>query len=163
MAKSKSTKRRRTAKSDKRAAEHAENIKLALDYRRRGYDYHEIAESMSVSPRTVSRWITEAIKDIPREEATAVRAVMLKRLDEMLKSPMRAVDEDCADSSHISSILAIEDRRAKLLGIYDIWADGDAEDPNTRAGRMLGAAIAQMQADAPVLRPDAAIPLVPIL
>jgi hypothetical protein len=32
-----------------------------------------------------------------------------------------------------------------------------------RAGRMLGAAIAKMQADAPILRPDAPIPLQPVL
>jgi hypothetical protein len=62
----------------------------------------------------------------------------------------------------VSAIQAIEDRRARLLGLYDL-VDGDVEDPESHAGRMLAATIAQITADRPLLRPDAPIPLQPIL
>jgi hypothetical protein len=49
--------------------------------------------------------------------------MMLARLDRMLKGLMRSVEEDAADSLPISAILQIEDRRAKLLGLYDAWIE----------------------------------------
>lgn len=75
---------------------------------------------------------------------------------------MRSVEEDAADLSIIDALLAIQNQRRKLLGIYDL-VDGDVEDPQRQAGRMLVSALAQITADRPVLKPDAAIPLNPIM
>jgi hypothetical protein len=155
--------RRRSAKSDRKAAQRAEKMADALSYRRLGYTYAQISETMGISIGTAHNWVTAAIKNIPAEEAALVRKQMLDRLDYMSQSLMRAVVEETADSSIINALLAIEERRAKLLGVYDLVAYGDYDDPESRAGRMLGIAIAQIKADAPVLKPDAPVPLVPIL
>jgi hypothetical protein len=152
----------RSAKADRLAAERAEKQREALSYRRVGYSFHDIAETMEISPSMAHRWVSEAIKAIPQQAADDVRRMMLDRLDGMMVGLMRTVEEDQADPSTINAILAIEDRRARLLGIYDL-AYGEYEDPESRAGRMLGAVIAQIKADAPVLRPDGPIPLIPVL
>jgi hypothetical protein len=110
---------------------------------------------------TVRRWVTDAIKAIPREAADEVRKQMLDRLDYMMQNLMRAV-QDAADSSTISALLQIEDRRAKLLGLYalpDCLDGGGFEVPEILHRRL----IERITADAPVLRHDVPIPLKPIM
>jgi hypothetical protein len=46
------------------------------------------------------------------------------------------VISETGDSATINAILAIDDRQAKPLDIYDIV--DSADDPESRAGRMLG-------------------------
>jgi hypothetical protein len=156
-----SKKRRRTAAIDKQAIELAEHMATALQYRRLGYTYQQISETMERPVSTVARWVTEAIKAIPQKTADEVRKLMLDRLDHLMQGLMRAVDEDSADSSTITALLAIEERRAKLLGLYTMpdYFDGAYADEEVRHRRQ----IELLQAHAPVLRHDEPIPLQPIL
>jgi hypothetical protein len=142
----------------------AEKIKEALNYRRLGYTFEQIGDTMSCAPSTAFNWVMTGIRAISVEEVDAVRTQMLDRLDHLLQGLMKAVILDEAnDSATVNSILAIEDRRAKLLGIYELGY-GSMDDPTTMAGKMHGAAMAEILASRPLLRPDApAIPLMPIL
>jgi hypothetical protein len=47
------------------------------------------------------------------------------------------------DGSVITAVLAIQNRCAKLLGVYEP-IDGDVEDPESRTGGMLGTACARL-------------------
>jgi hypothetical protein len=85
--------------------------------------------------------------------------MMLDRLDQMLQPLMRAFEEDAADSSTISAILQIGAARGAAWPLRSVRRRASFEDPESRTGRMLAAAVAQITADRPVLRPDAPIPL----
>lgn len=140
----------------------ATKINEALNYRRMGYTFAQIGETMGFSTTSARDHVKKGLAGLYYENAVEVRAQMLDRLDYMLQILMKAVVVDEAgDSATINAILAIEERRAKLTGVYQI--QDSVDDPESRAGRMLGAAIAQIKADAPVLRPDGPIPLIPIL
>jgi hypothetical protein len=166
MGKKKSTgsRRRRSAKIDKQAAERAEKMREALQYRRLGYSYEAIGETIGVSQSTAHRYVTDAIRAIPADEAEDVRLMMLDRLDRMLAPLMRQVEEDAADSSTISAILQVEDRRARLLGIYSLPALGDGADAvDSRGALEHRRLLERIIAERPALRPDEGGPLVPIL
>jgi DNA-directed RNA polymerase specialized sigma24 family protein len=42
-----------------------------------GYSHAEIAETMGISQSTSRRWVSAALKEIPREAADEVRGMML--------------------------------------------------------------------------------------
>jgi len=111
----------------------------------------------------IDGWVTMAIKAIPQQAAEEVRSMMPDRLDRMMQPLMRAIEEDVPDSSTVSAILQIEDRRARLLGIYSLSPYGEnAEDPQGRAAIEHRRLIERIIADRPVLRPDEPGPRGPI-
>ena len=102
MAKTSKKWRRRSAKVDQAAIARAEKMREALNYRRLGYSFQQISETLEVSVSTAHRWYAEALSAIPRQEADEIRREMLHRLDSMMVGLMRNVEDDAADSSTIN-------------------------------------------------------------
>lgn len=86
----------------------------ALAHRIRGLSLAKIGEQMNLSKERIWQLVTEALADIPRENAEAVRSMELDRLDEM----QAGVWDNAltGDPKAIASMMAIQERRAKLTG-----------------------------------------------
>ncbi len=157
----KGAKRKANGSGKKKARTDAASIRLrekqkeALDYRRMGYSYRQIAEQMDEATSTVSRWVREAVREIGEEEASDVRALMLERLDWMLSETMSLMQESF-EPALIDTVLKLDDRRARILGLYRDGGDSPAET----VLKAMGARMAEMmKMDAPVLRIEAGTPL----
>lgn len=86
----------------------------------------EIAKLMGVAVSTVSRYISDAIRDIPRENAEELIEIELQRLDKMLEGIY--ADATHGDTWKIDRALAIMDQRAKYLGLYDYKQPDQSKD-----------------------------------
>lgn len=140
--------------TDKAAIALAERRKEALDYRRQGYTFAQIAEAMEISTTTAWSYVTEEIKAIPQEEADEVRKMELDRLDVMQQQLFPLLFE-APDSGIIDGILRIMDRRARYLGLYR-----DDSSPTDKVFKAMGERMAQMmKQDAPVLHIEAGTPV----
>lgn len=91
----------------------------ALEMRLAGKSQAEIAEELGVSSSSVSRYITQAVAAITRENAEEYLELELSRLDAMLAAiwPDIISGEKGAEWK-IDRALAIMDQRAKLTGRY---------------------------------------------
>lgn len=94
----------------------------ALSMRLAGARNDQIAQALGVHPRTITAWVSDAIKDIPREEAEEMRRLELDRLDALQAAVWRSAMK--GDGRAVDRVLAIMDRRAKYLGLYDAQAEG---------------------------------------
>lgn len=94
----------------------------ALDLRRKGYSYVQIAAIMGYAYASgAEKAVRRALKYVIREPAEAVRKLELDRLDSMLQAIWPRVQR--GDLLAMDRALRIEERRAKLLGLDTI--DGD--------------------------------------
>ena len=151
-------KRAKSAKEHKREIERRENMNEALDYRRQGYTYQQIAEQMDKDRSTIFRWVNEAIAEIPVEKAEIVRTMELERLD-LMQQRLWEQFEEAPSGQSMNSILALMDRRARYLKLYQD-EDGGADEFMAMASQRFAEMLA---ADKPILRPDGAIPANPVL
>lgn len=93
----------------------AERRAQALELRRSGMDYREIAARLGVSTTLAWRDVQAAVKDIIREPAEDVRTLEIERLDRLFEAHYaRALNGD-----HRSTELCLKvmDRRGRMLGI----------------------------------------------
>lgn len=91
----------------------------ALEMRLAGKSQAEIAEELGVSSSSVSRYITQAVAAITRENAEEYLQLELSRLDAMLAAIWpKIVHADEGQTWFIDRALAIMDQRAKLTGRY---------------------------------------------
>ena len=105
----------------KTAAEEAatlERRKHALDLRKAGFTYQEIADRLKVVVSTAHKDVTSELKRLAKEtleSADEVRQLELGRLDMLLKGlePMARVGK----SDAVNAYLKVMERRAKLLGL----------------------------------------------
>lgn len=156
----KKRRRNRSVKEDKAAIERAEKKAAALDFRRQGYTYAAIAAELGISAPTAHRYVQDAIAEIPQEAAEEVRTMMIGRLDAMMSKCYEQLDMgEGVDAGLFEMILKLDDRRARLLGIYR-ENDGAAD---SLAGALIDRMAAAMKADAPILRPDGPIPASPVM
>ncbi|MBF6394111.1 helix-turn-helix domain-containing protein [Nocardia farcinica] len=107
--------RKHTLSPEQRAGTQ-ERRNRALELRLAGTPQADIAEQMGVSRTTVSKWISHAIRDITRENAEEYIEIQQQRFDAMLAGIWN--DATHGDTWKIDRALAIEDQRAKLLGLY---------------------------------------------
>ena len=145
-----------------RDIERAEKIKEALDYRKMGYSYAEIAEQMNIGRTTAFDLVKARIAMIPKESAEDVRELELARLDGILSKLMEIL-EDAPEMGVIDMVFKVQDRRAKYVsGLY--VAPPVADDPMSKMMAAAGERFAEMvAADRPMLAPDAPIPANPVL
>ena len=157
-------KRKRKSKSkgtDVAAIKKRENTKAACEYRKQGYTFVEIAEELKVSTATAYRWVSEAIKEIPEEAAAEVRTMILGRLDFLTSRTFEILGE-AFEPSLVDVVLKLDDRRARLLGLYP--SNGSGGNPADQLlGMMADRFKEQLELDRPILRPDGPIPANPIL
>lgn len=101
----------------------AEKRKQALDLRRAGWSYDDIAAEVGYANRgSAHRAVKQGIADITRESASELLELELARLDDMfagLYTAARSGDDHFATDR----ALKIMDMRARLLGLYDRRAD----------------------------------------
>lgn len=89
--------------------------KEALQLRMAGATYREIAEQQQRNVADVHKDVQKAMRDIPKEEADALRKQERDRLD---KLQFALWDSAISGDVHASQqVLKIIDRRAKLLGL----------------------------------------------
>lgn len=151
-----------------KAAKLAEDQAEALRMRRNGTPYKEIAAMFDVSVTTAHRWVTDAIKAIPKEAAEEMRHHMLSRYDRLTEMYMEALEDmegTMPPDNVVNMLLQLDQRRAKLLGLdfsdrmiaesYKKQADSYVQQGD-KYGEML-------KADVPILRPDAPLPPQPVL
>lgn len=136
--------------------ERAEKIREALDYRRQGYTYAEIGEQMGVALTTARNWVREGIEAIPEEAAEEVRKLELDRID-LMQSRIFSLFLETPDPAYGEFIMKCMDKRAKYLKTQ---LDDPADDFfGSIADRMKE----MVEADRPILRPDAPVPANPVL
>lgn len=86
----------------------------ALDLRRKGYTYSEIAAEMGyTSKATAYRVVAKGLRKMIQEPAEDVLKLELDRLDALLKELWKRKDQ----TDVVDRILRVMDRRAKYLGL----------------------------------------------
>lgn len=93
----------------------AERMATALNWRKQGFSYHQIAAKMKEPMNTVYDLVIEALKEIKREPAEHVLELELARADELLASVFK--DATKGKDAKIATALRISERRSKLLGL----------------------------------------------
>lgn len=123
------TYKRKTAAVDAQRADMAEKERKALQLRRQGKTYGQIASLMGCATSIAHRYVDMAIANIPKEEAELVRAIELDRLDRDLRRNERILEKletraDQGDDKAIQNVALlhnsnrrIQERRAKYLGL----------------------------------------------
>jgi hypothetical protein len=107
---------RRNARTSARKIRLREKQAEALEMRKAGLDFKNIARAMKTSMTTVFRWVTEEMDRVAREPAKMLLQMELERLDRLQAGIYaRAARGDLAA---IVAVLRIMDQRAKLLGWY---------------------------------------------
>lgn len=102
--------------------ERATRRQEAITLRRAGIRVDQIAQRFRVHESTIYAWCREAIRDIPREEADELRLMELDRLDALQQAAWTEAMR--GDPRAIDRVLAVMDRRARYLGLYDARAEG---------------------------------------
>ncbi|WDH77914.1 hypothetical protein PTQ19_10310 [Microbacterium esteraromaticum] len=112
--------------TDRRATA-AEKRKQALDLRRAGWGYQEIADEVGWANKgTAHTQVQKAIKEITRESATELLELELSRLDDMFAGLYEAARG--GDNYSVDRALKIMDQRARLLGLYEKKPEDGAAD-----------------------------------
>ena len=105
--------------------------------RRQGQTFEAIGEQLGITKQRVHQLYWDTLRKIPAQEVTEYRAEQAERLDEMLRKAYEVLErkhitvsngkviylddqpmeDDAPTLMAIKSILQIEERRAKLLGL----------------------------------------------
>lgn len=144
---------RKNTHSPATLAETQQKRNKALEMRLAGKTQQQIAVEMGVHKSTVSGWIKDAIADITRENAEEYIQIQQNRFDAMLAGIWS--DATRGDTWKIDRALAIEDQRAKLLGLYktaELKAIADAkgnvsEESKSMVGQLVEALHAAYEQD----------------
>lgn len=90
----------------------------ALELRKAGYQYKDIADALGVSISTVGRWVQEGMDQWKKQAVKYAEDIVLmeeKRLDRMLAGVWSRAK--AGDDAAVDRVIKIMDRRAKLLGL----------------------------------------------
>lgn len=96
----------------------AEKRALAMEYRREGWSYRDIAMLMESTISTVYAWVQGeliALRSLTKEAAEDVRDMELQRCDMLLNNLMPGIK--AGDAQSIVAALRVGERRSKLLGL----------------------------------------------
>lgn len=96
----------------------AEKRKQALDLRRAGWSFDEIAAEVGYANKgSAHRAVKQGIADITRESASELLELELSRLDDLFSGLYESARN--GDNFSVDRALKIMDQRARLLGLYD--------------------------------------------
>lgn len=100
----------------------AEKRKKALDLRRAGWSFEDIAAEVGYANKgSAHRAVKQGIAAITRESATELIELELSRLDDLLAGLYEQARN--GDLFAVDRALKIMDQRAKFLGLYDHKTD----------------------------------------
>ena len=105
-----------TQKAGPKALRTHERQLQALDLRRKGGTYAQIAQTMGVVKATAFNLVQEALITTIQEPSDAVRALEMERLD-FLTQKLEARIQAGEDKA-INTLLKVMDHRARLLGLF---------------------------------------------
>lgn len=120
-------------KTSKRRIESAEKRLKALDLRKAGMSYRQMAGHLGVSPSMAHRYVLQALEMLDsdaKDKADLIRKLELERLDRMLEGFW----DKASDGGYYEAkrVLEIMERRARLLGLDAPEKHkllGDVDDP----------------------------------
>lgn len=129
-----------------------ENAVNALELRKRGASYRQIAKALDCATSTAHELVQTAMRDTLQEPADEVRQIELERLDLMLKALLpRALDSDDKGQARCAEmVLKLMDRRASYLGLDAPTrrvVDVVTHDAFTEAIAALEAEVAELEGD----------------
>ncbi|MBV6758366.1 helix-turn-helix domain-containing protein [Rhodococcus opacus] len=104
----------------------------ALRLRRQGWSYAKIGDQLGKDRSTVNRYVQDALREITKDGAEDVLNTMVSRFDEILEGHYLLAAAGDKDAAGV--VLKIEDRRARLFGLYQL-----AEQRIKSEGRELSA------------------------
>jgi len=139
-------------KTDQQAIEVAERRRKAVELRKAGASFDDIAVQCGYKDRSGAyRAVKAALKDITREPAEELLTLELARLDAMLLGLW--ADARKGNVMKIDRVLKIMDRRAKLLGldaptrvvVEDAELEQAADRLVARTGRDRAALLAELR------------------
>jgi len=110
--------RGKPSKNSKQMARGAATEREALELRKAGATYHQIADRMGISVSGAHAAVTRALKALREEtseEAQSVRQLEIDRLDAMLLGCWEKARR--GDAAAIDRVLRIQERRSKYLGL----------------------------------------------
>ena len=97
-----------------------QNKAKALELRRAGYGFREIADKLDVSVGRAHQYVTEAFEDARTQVAAhtdELRAQELSRLDGMMQRLYPLATASKPDLQAVDRVLKCMERRARLLGL----------------------------------------------
>lgn len=100
---------------------------LALEMRKFGYSFDQIAEHFETTPNAARGLVKTAMENLIREPGEEVLQMELERLDQLYRAALNHVAS--GDSDAIPKCLAIMNRRAKYLGL-DAPSKQEVTGPN---------------------------------
>ena len=176
-------KQRRSAKQEAKAIIRAEYTAMALEMRKRGYTYREIAAEMAEQPQfdedgnrlnygigqtlpqsTLHLWVSTAIAEIPREPAIELRQMHLDRLDTLLqKAWAEVLENERLAPDVLKNVMTLMDRQARYCGLYAPDGAGGGNGTDRVVDAINDQYIEALKADRPILRPDEPPPATPVL
>lgn len=96
----------------------AQKRKQALDLRRAGWSFEDIAAEVGYANKgTAHKAVKQAIADITRESAKELLELELTRLDDLMAGAYEQARN--GDLFAVDRVLKIIDQRAKFLGLYE--------------------------------------------
>jgi len=101
--------------ADQHEAITRERHALALEMRKHGYTYDQIAEHFETTPNSARGLVKSAMANLIQEPGEEVRNLELQRLDQLWSIAMNAAIGGDIDA--VTKCLAIQQRRAKLQGL----------------------------------------------
>ncbi|WP_405372296.1 MULTISPECIES: hypothetical protein [unclassified Microbacterium] len=108
----------------------AQRADEALQMRLRRHTYREIAQALGYSsPGNAYRAVEREVAKVPREHAKQLRTQELETLDAVQAKIMALVlDRKTPDLWAIDRVLAIMDRRARLMGLHERIEDTGVDE-----------------------------------
>lgn len=105
-------------KTGSRTAVTQERRRMAFELRKAGATYDEIGKSLGITRQSAYGLVSKVLEDLQAqtaEDAAAVKAMELQRLDAMLKGLWPAASKGSPQS--VEKALKVMERRARLLGL----------------------------------------------
>jgi|GEM_PF-4126515 len=106
---------RKTSKTAPSVLEVQKKRADALAFRLMGHTFEVIGEQIGVTTQRAHQLVLEALNDTLTEPAEELRSLEVSRLDQMMTGVYSAAV--LGDTKAIDSVLKIQERRAKLLGM----------------------------------------------
>ena len=140
-------KRSTSAAGTARQAQRRKRMREALDYRKMGVSYRDIAASMHISLSTAHEYVSDALKEITREPAEQVLTLELDRYDQLLMGIF--TQAAAGDTFAIDRALAIMARIERLHGVEAPKEADAAAETQGMLNQLLAASLANLQGGKP--------------
>lgn len=107
--------------------EYREKMREALQMRKEGVTYPDIARKLGYADHSGARGLVEkGLSELTREPAEELRDLELSRLDDIIRGMYPRMKE--GDHNAANAMVKAMDHRAKLTGLYNMQSDNGSAD-----------------------------------